>query len=51
MNRSRLEETHLVRKNLQVHQQPILVRQIGALDGPFENLVIVNIAYIYWLKS
>jgi hypothetical protein len=43
---------HLVRKNLQVHQQPILVRRIGALDlGPhaFENVVIVNIAY--WLKS
>jgi hypothetical protein len=28
---------HLVRKNLQVHQQPILVRQIGALDGPLKT--------------
>ncbi len=39
MNRSTLEETILWRKNLQVHQQPILVRQIGALDlGPIPCL-------------
>jgi hypothetical protein len=52
MNRSTIGRNHLVRKNLQVHQQPILVRRIGALNwGPhaFDNLVIVKIAY--WLKS